>query len=97
VKSDRALLSELVSFTATLDMNLDVSQLSLYYPTMLICLLSLFVSAGLAYKPWAESTAGWFGVREKHYWLADKSRLISQIQAAEQAAYCQPDFIAILD
>ena len=78
MKSDRALLSELVSFTATLDMNLDVSQLSLYYPTMLICLLSLFVSTGLAYKPWAESTAGWFGVREKHYWLADKP---SQIRA----------------
>ena len=40
--------------------------------------LSLFVLAGLAYKPWTESTAGWFGLREKHYWLAYKP---SQIQA----------------
>ena len=33
----------------------------------------------------AESTAGWFGVREKYCTLADKPRLISQIRADEQA------------
>jgi len=50
---------------------------------MQLIIFSLFVSARLAYKPSAESTAGWFGVRGKHYWLADKP---SQIQeAAEQA------------
>jgi len=38
---------------------------------------SLFVSAELAYKLLAESTAGWFGVREKYCWLANKP---SQIQ-----------------
>ena len=32
-----------------------------------------------------KSTVGGFGVREKHYWLVDMPRLISQIQAAEQA------------
>jgi len=38
----------------------------------MLTVYSLFVSAGLAYKPSAESTAGWFGVRGKHCWLADK-------------------------
>jgi len=33
----------------------------------------------------AESTIGWFGVREKYYLLADKSWLISQIRPSEQA------------
>jgi len=33
----------------------------------------------------AESTTGWFGVREKYCSLTDKPRLISQIRAAEQA------------
>jgi len=32
----------------------------------------------------AESTVGWFGVREKYCLLADKSWLISQIRANEQ-------------
>jgi len=33
----------------------------------------------------AESTVGWFGVREKYYSLADKLWLISQIRPSEQA------------
>ena len=33
----------------------------------------------------AESTAGWFGVREKYCPLTDKSWLISQIRPNEQA------------
>ena len=35
----------------------------------------------------AESTVGWFGVREKYYLLADKSWLISQIRPSEQAGH----------
>ena len=35
----------------------------------------------------AESTVGWFGVREKYYLLADKTWLISQIRPSEQAIY----------
>ena len=38
----------------------------------------------------AESTVGWFGVREKYCSLADKLWLISQIQASEHAANRQP-------
>jgi len=34
----------------------------------------------------AESTAGWFGMREKYYSLADKPWFISQIRPSEQAA-----------
>ena len=34
----------------------------------------------------AESTDGWFGVREKYYSLADKPWLISQIRSSEQVA-----------
>jgi len=37
----------------------------------------------------AESTVGWFGVREKYYSLADKPWLISQIRPSEQAASLQ--------
>ena len=33
----------------------------------------------------AESTVGWFGVREKYGSLADKPWLIGQIRASEQA------------
>ena len=33
----------------------------------------------------AESTVGWFGVREKYCSLADKPWLISQIRPSEQA------------
>jgi len=33
----------------------------------------------------AESTTGWFSVREKYYLLTDKLRFISQIQTAEPA------------
>jgi len=39
----------------------------------------------LAYK--AESTVGWFGVREKYCSLADKLWLISQTRQSEQAVY----------
>ena len=48
-----------------------------FYYLVVSYVFSPFVSARLAYKPSAESTAGWFGVRGKHYWLADKP---SQIQ-----------------
>jgi len=34
----------------------------------------------------AEITAGWFGVREKYYLLADKPRLISHVQADHHQA-----------
>ena len=45
----------------------------------------------------AESTAGWFDVKEKYYLLADKSRLISRIHAAEQAGRLGPTESAVLD
>jgi len=44
---------------------------------------ALFVWACLVAM--AESTVGWFGVREKYCSLADKSWLISQIRPSEQA------------
>jgi len=41
----------------------------------------------------AESTAGWFGVREKYCSLANKPGLINQIRAAEQAAEASGRYI----